>query len=233
MVQWRVIVSVDYKVISIGALARNRLWGESADTRTSHATTTVVCVDDRVILVDPSLPGAILDARFNERTGRRLADVTDVFCTTLRQVHRRALADIPQANWWAASAELEWYRGYLTDLLDTAARAESQDAAAAEADLKLLERIQAAPNGFDPQVQLYPLAGPTPGTCGLLLTPATHTIVIASDAALTAEHVMHGRVWAGCLDADAALASLRDLLELADVIVCGHDNVLLTPRRWL
>ena len=36
-------MSVEYRVISIGALSHNRLWGETAAVRTAHATTTVIC----------------------------------------------------------------------------------------------------------------------------------------------------------------------------------------------
>ena len=57
--------------------------------------------------------------------------------------------------------------------------------------------------------------------------------MIAGDAALTGEHVYRGQVWEGCADVEAALNSMRDFVELADVIVPGHDNVLLSPQRWL
>ncbi|MDP7637152.1 MAG: hypothetical protein QF577_06350, partial [Phycisphaerae bacterium] len=85
------------------------LWGESAHVRTAHATTTLISDGKRRILVDPSLPGQILEARFNERIGGTLADVTDVFCTTLRPVHRRGLDVLRQANWSCHQAELEAY----------------------------------------------------------------------------------------------------------------------------
>lgn len=226
-------MSVEYSIISIGTLSHNRLWGESVAARTAHATTTAVFHDGRTILVDPSLPAPILAARFHERTGQQLAQVTDVFCTTLRQGHRRALAKLPDANWWCGEAELAWYRDYLRGVMDSAQRADSEDADAAEADLDLLQRMKPAPKNFGPQAQIYPLTGPTPGTTGLLLTPPTHTIVIASDAAITAEHVMRGQVWAGCSDTQAAMQSLQDLLELADVIIPGHDNVFFASRQWL
>lgn len=226
-------MSVEYRVISIGALSHNRLWGESAVIRTAHATTTVIREGDRTILVDPSLPGPALAARFNERTGKSLSDVTDVFCTTLRPVHRRSIEALDGARWWAAGEEIQWYRGYISDLLDAAERPSPQDAAAARADLKLLERFEAAADKLSRQVQVYPLPGATPGSAGLLLTPATTTIVIAGDAALTAEHVMRGQVWKGCTDTEAAMGSLQEMLELADVIVPGHDNLMLPPGQWL
>lgn len=226
-------MSVEYTIISIGALSHNRLWGESGHLRTAHATTTLVAAGDRLILVDPSLPGEALAARFNERTGKHLDDVTDVFCTTLRPVHRRSVAALPKAKWWCGEAELELYREGLEDFRETADRAESEDAARASVELKLVDRFRAAPEVFGPQVQVYPLAGPTAGSAGLLLTLPTKTVVIAGDAALTSEHILRGQVWEGCADMDAAMDSLKDMLELADVIVPGHDNILYSATPWL
>ena len=57
-------------------------------------------------------------------------------------------------------------------------------------------------------------------------------MVIAGDAVVTAEHLRRGQVWEGCADAEAAMDSLSDLLEVADVIVPGHDNLTLSPRQW-
>ena len=81
-----------------------------------------------------------------------------------------------------------------------------------EADLKLLSRFKAAPEKFGPQTSLYPLNGPSVGSCGLLLTPATSTVAVCGDAALTAEHVTRAQVWEGSADIGAA-ETLRDLLE--------------------
>ncbi len=80
-------------------------------------------------------------------------------------------------------------------------------------------------------MHLYPLAGPSVGSAGLLLTPTTTTILIAGDAALTAEHVQRGMVWEGSSDIEAATRSLQDILEIADLIIPGHDNLLLSPGR--
>ena len=226
-------MSVEYCIISIGTLSHNRLWGEGAPVRTPHATTTLVRDEGRSILVDPSLPAQALAARYNERTGGQLADVTDVFCTTLRPVHRRSIAAFDEAVWWAGEAEIETYRSHLTGLLDSAERIDADDANAIEADLALLGRFRAAPESFTRQVHFYPMLGASPGSAGLLLNPATSTIVIAGDAAVSTAHVQAGQIWKGCADTEGAMASLTDLLELADVIVPGHDNVMFTPGRWL
>ncbi|MCK4602683.1 MAG: hypothetical protein KAU28_09465, partial [Phycisphaerae bacterium] len=183
-------------------------------------------------LIDPSLPAQVLAVRFNERTGLALADVTDVFCTTLRPVHRRGIEAMAGANWWTGPDELEAYREHLQGLSESAERLNAEDLANIADDLKLLKRFRPAPEKFGRQIQLYPLAGPSVGSAGLLLTPPTSTVLIAGDAAATAEHVRRGQVWQGCADVDAATQSLEDLLEIADVIVPGHDNIMLTPQRW-
>lgn len=226
-------MTVEYTIISIGTLSMNRLWGEGVAVRTSHATTTLVVEGKRRILVDPSLPATALAARFFERTGKTLESVTDVFCTTLRPVHRRSIEALPHAQWWTGPQELEHYRDYLQTLAQSAERLSPEERSLVEADLKLVSRFKPAPDNFGSQVSLYPLYGPSPGGAGLLLTPATLTVVIAGDAALTAEHVARAQVWEGAADTEAALESLRDLLELADVIIPGHDNFMLSPRQWM
>jgi len=226
-------MAVDFRIISIGTLSHNRLWGESAAVRTAHATTALVMADDRRICVDPSLPAQILCSRFSERTGQSHESVTDVFCTTLRPIHRRGIEAFAHAAWWASQEELETYGSHLAELLDSAERLDGDDAEAVRADLELLSRFRPAPEKFAPQVDLYPLPGASPGAAGLLLTPPTATIAIAGDAVVTADHFRAGQVWRGCHDTQAATQSLQDLIELPDIIVPGHDNVLYRPQRWL
>ena len=226
-------MSVEYSIISIGTLSRNLLWGEPAALRSAHATTTLVTDGERRILVDPSLPGRILDARFNERTGLALGDVTDVFCTTLRPVHRRGLSALDHADWWCNEPETEAYAAHLAGLLQSAERLDRDEASGVEADLQIVRRFRPAPERFSPQIHLYPLPGPSVGSAGLLLTPQANTVVIAGDAVVTAGHFLRGQVWQGCADTEAAMRSLQDIVEIADVIVPGHDNVMLSARNWL
>ena len=96
----------------------------------------------------------------------------------------------------------------------------------------LVEKFLAAPEKLTPAVHLYPLAGPSVASAGLLLAGAARTAIVAGDAALTADHVLAGRVWSGSADTAAAMDSLVELIEIADVIVCGHDNYMLSPTHW-
>jgi glyoxylase-like metal-dependent hydrolase (beta-lactamase superfamily II) len=224
-------MAIEYSVISIGTLSRNRLWDESAPVRTAHATTTLVIDGDKKILVDPSLPGQILDSRYNERTGGTLADITDVFCTTLRPVHRRALDALGHANWWCGEIEMETYAHYLQGLLESAERLDAEQATTIEADIEIIRKFKPAPEKLTPQVHLYPMLGASIGSSGLLLADPTKTILIAGDAVITAEHFALGQVWQGCANTEQALETLQDVIEIADVIITGHDNIIPTARN--
>ncbi len=226
-------MSVDFTVVSIGALSFNPFWSEKAGLRTPHATSTLVRDGKRLILVDPSLPAMALVSRLSERTGLAPEQITDVFCTTLRPTHRRSVEAFAKARWTCAEPELSAYRQHLSILSESSRRRDGQVERAVAADLKLLERFSPAPDKLAEAVSLFPLPGPSVGSAGLLLASPTRTTVVAGDAAITAEHVLAGRVWAGSADAEAAMQSLTDILEIADLIVCGHDNYMLSPTRWM
>ncbi len=226
-------MGVEFTVVSIGALSSNPFWSDGPGVRTAHATSTLVRDGERLILVDPSLPAAALEARLFERTGLKPGGITDVFCTTLRPTHRRGIEAFENARWTCDEAELLAYRRHLEMMNESADRLDSEVESALSADIKTMGRFDPAPEKFTPAVHLYPLRGPSVGSAGLLLAGPVRTVVVAGDAALTADHVLAGRVWSGSTDADAAIESLTDLIEIADVIVCGHDNYMLSPTYWM
>ncbi len=216
-------------VVSLGTLSQNPFWQESSAVRTPHATTSLVRQDDRVILVDPSLPAQALEARIAERAGIKGAAVTDVFLTNWRPVHRRALKAFAHASWWMLEREIQAAR----EALEQAAKyapANSEEHAVIHDEQALLSRVQAAPDKFTQGVGIFPLPGYTPGQCGLLLELPASTVVIAGDAVATAAHFAAGRVLSGCFDIEQAQESLMELYQLADLIVPGHDNVFVNPR---
>jgi len=222
-------MTVEFRIISIGTLSRNVFWSETEAVRTPHATTTLVTSGDQKILVDPSLPGPVLNARLYERAGIRNADVTAVFLTTFRPVHRAALAAFDQAKWYLHGREKE-HAKKLLDQLRRRSRPEpniEDDARRIiEEELELLNRCQSAPEKLADQVELFPSPGVSPGSSGLLLTPPVGAVVIAGDAVINTEYLEHGRVWDDSFDLKQAQESLRDILEVADVIVPGHDNLI-------
>ena len=227
-------MTIEYKIISIGTLSNNFCWKEQAPVRTSHATTTLIETEDKLILVDPSLPGQLLAAKFFERTGKTLDAVTDVFCTTLRPDNRRALNDsLENANWYASETELEWYSQHLEMLEDSLERLDEEGLSNVEAEREILRKFKAAPEKFAPNLGIYPLAGPTPGCTGLLLTPPQSTILIAGPAAVTSDYIQTGMIWQECMDKDQSMDALTDILEIADVIIPGYDNKYFRQSGWL
>lgn len=221
---------MDYRIISIGALSVHELWQQQGPARTPHATTTLVRSEDRRILVDPGLPGQVIAARLGERAGLAPEDISDIFLTNFRPAHRRGLPTFPNARWLISEAERENVGRALVEQL----RDNEDDEELAETlkqEIALLQRCQPAPDQLAKHVDLFPLPGFTPGTAGLLLSHTNATILIAGDAVATVEHLEHGRVLRHAFDAKQARESLAEALEIADLIVPGHDNVTFNPTR--
>jgi glyoxylase-like metal-dependent hydrolase (beta-lactamase superfamily II) len=224
-------------IISIGALAKNPLWNERVPVRTSHATTSLIrthAADAPAkavnILVDPSLPFQILEARLGERAGLKPADVTHVFLTNWRPIHRRALESFSAAAWWMNEPEIDAANAALDTAEENAGRQNAPPDPLIQKERALLAKIQAAPDALADSVDLFPLPGNTPGQCGLLLSEPTRTTLIAGDAVPTAAHFLAGQVFPDCWDLAKAKESMMEIYEVADLIVPGHDNYFLAPR---
>lgn len=221
---------MDYRIISIGALSINELWDKQGPARTAHATTTLIRSGKKAILVDPALPGQVLVPRLAERSGLAPGDITDVFLTCFRPAHRYGLAAFPDAQWYISEEEREVIG---RELLARYEKEQGDDEVRKllKQEIAVLQKCKAAPDSLADHVDLFPSPGFTPGTCGLLLSHTRSTTVIAGDAAPTVEHIEHGRVLKGCFDIEQAQASLKEILEVADEIVPGHDNAIVNPLR--
>lgn len=221
---------MDFRIISIGTLSAHDLWPKQGPARTPHATTTLIRSGDKTILVDPSLPPQILLARLAERSGLSPDDITDVFLTSFRPAHRMGLAAFPDARWLISEAEREVVGR------DLVARFEQEEGDEEvrdllKAEIAILQKCQTAPDTLAEHVDLFPSPGYTPGTCGLLLEYPRSTMIIAGDAVPTIEHLEQGKVLKGCFDLEQAQTSLKEIIEIADQVVPGHDNVCVNPLR--
>ena len=217
-------------VISIGTLSRNRLWNETGQLRTPHATTTLVRAGKRHILVDPGLPAQALGARLFERTGVRSDAIDTVFLTNFRPSHRAGLSLFTKAKVLIHEVEQQSAAAQIQRLIDQAPD-EDLDRAALERELELLESIKPADDQIADHVDLFPLFGYTPGTTGLLVSAVTYTALIAGDAVPTQDHFLAGQVLPDAQDIKAAQESMSEVYEIADLIVPGHDNVFANPRH--
>jgi glyoxylase-like metal-dependent hydrolase (beta-lactamase superfamily II) len=200
-------------VISIGTLSRNRLWGEAQAVRTAHSTTSLIRAGKRTILVDPGLPDQV--------------DI--VFLTNFRQAHRAGLQLFATAKILIHENEQQFAAEQMQALIDQAPP-DDIDRRLLERDLDLVQSLSPAEDKLAPGVDLYPLFGYTPGTCGLLVSAPVLTTLIAGDAVPTLDHFLAGQVLPDSHDIAAAQESLREVYEIADLIVPGHDNLFPNPR---
>jgi glyoxylase-like metal-dependent hydrolase (beta-lactamase superfamily II) len=220
---------IRFDIISIGTLSRNRTWGESQPVRTAHATTTLIRSGKRTILIDPGLPAAALGARLNERTGLRPEQVDTVFLTNFRPAHRAGLGLFAHAKMFIHEVERQATRQHLERLINQAPE-EDVDRKLLRQELELLNRLSVADDKVADLLDLYPLPGYTPGTCGLLIKLPTTTVILAGDAVPTQDHFLAGQVLPDACDIETAQESMREVFEIADLIIPGHDNVFLNPR---
>ncbi len=221
---------MNFRIISIGTLSRHPLWDTPSPQRTAHATTTLITTDDdRRILVDPALPDRFLDARLQERIGYGLDRITDVFLTCYRPAHRAGLPALEHADWYIAEPERERIGVQLIAQLDQGHDADVRELI--QRDIAMLQRCKPAPDQLAERVDLFPVPGYTPGTCGLLLAMPAMTVVVAGDAVATSEHLEAGQLLPGPFDLDAAHEAFKDVIEIADWIIPGHDNLIPNPTR--
>lgn len=257
-------MSLEYTVVSIGALSRNRFWSEKQSRRVAHATTTLIENDGLRILVDPSLPPEVLAQRLDERTGLTPDKIDMVFLTNFRPTHRRGLALFEKARWLMHEPEIVAARAHLVTLARHAGATDDEDlwaddnleadgqpagpesgdegpeagaADAAEllklvrAEEGLLDRIEPAADRLTEQVHLFPASGATPGSAALLLLLPGRTIAAAGDAVISRAYAEAGQVFDQVADLEEAQSAFREIIEVADEIIPGHDNVFWGPAR--
>lgn len=222
---------MEYRVISIGALSKHPLWSNDPGDRTAHATTVLISSGRMRLLVDPGLPAPVLGQRLAERANLSLDQITHVFLTNFRPAHRRGLEALGHATWWISEAERE---AIGTGLVDQYQRVEGADPELEQMlknEIATLQRCQPAPDQPAKHVDLFPLPGFTPGCCGLLLSLPRATVLLASDAVATMEHLEQGKVLQGAFDVAQARESLAEAIEIADWLICGHDNLVVNLTR--
>ena len=223
------MAQIRFDIISIGTLSRNRLWGETEAVRTAHATCTLIRSGKQTLLVDPGLPAAALAARLYERTGLRPEQINTVFLTNFRPAHRAGLGLFTKARILIHEVEQQAVRAHLERMFEEAPEADI-DRGYIRQDLQLISSLSAADDRVADQLDLFPLPGYTPGNCGLLLKLPTASVLLAGDAAPTQDHFLAGQVLPDAYDIEAAQESLREVYEIADLIIPGHDNLFVNPR---
>jgi len=200
-------------VLAIGTLARNRFWDEETDVREEFATVSLVRSGKAVIVGDPGWPAEGLEAVLYYRSGLRPETVTHVFLTHVEPAHLRGIGAFAKAKWLAYGEEIVYARSELCG-----------DPAVAAVVARLVE----APEKLAPGVDIFPTPGHSPGHTSLMVNTPVQTTIVAGDAVLTRDHLEHGDLGPTVYDREAAGESFQELLEVADFLVPGHDNL-----QWL
>lgn len=252
------------RVISIGAMSANPLWGERGHVRTGHATTTLISHAKHRLLIDPGLPPTVLAARLAERANLSPKDITHVFLTSFHPDARRGLALFEDAQWLISDVERETVGTALAMRLreliergapraddefdddaesgrgpESAELANADDPMVAmslersllEREVATLRRFVVAPDELLPHVDLFPLHGVTPGCTGVLIEGTRATTLVCGDAIPTVEHLERGQVLTNSNDVEEASASMREAIEIADMLILGRDNLVPAPMR--
>jgi len=199
-------------VIAIGSLAKNKYWKEKSPAREEYATATLIRAGKMTLLVDPGWPAEVLRAALFYRAGLEPGAVTHVFLTHFDPAHRRGIALFAKAKWWMYEEEIRYADAELPD-----------DAP----DRQVLARLEAAPERLAPGVDLYPTFGHTPGHASLLVYSAVQSTIVAGDAVLTRDHFEQGDLGEPPWDLVKAKESFQEILQIADAVVPGHDNLFL------
>ena len=221
---------MDWRIASIGTLSCHPLWNERGDHRVGHATTTVIKTGGEIILVDPSLPPTLMEARLQERWGLKLSDITQVFLTSFDPDRRRTLSGVEHANWIMHEPEIQSAAAAIQDEIR---RAENDPSVVniLKEHLGLLGNFASPDDNPFPLVDLFPIPGFTPGSCGLLLPLPNKTVLVTGDTVATSEHLEQGSVLQNCANIELTKESLVECIEIADIIIPGRDNAVLNPTR--
>lgn len=227
-------MSLDHRIISIGALAAHPLWNERGEVRTGHATTILVRSGDQSILINPSLPASAIIARLDERAGVKPDQITQIFFTSWTRDHRRGIVGptFEHVPWLIHEPERESALANINNDIEKAEEAQENDLSKLlQAERQMLLRTAIAGQRLAPGVDIFPLPGVTQGTCGLLLALPAATVLICGDAVASVEHLEQGKILPNCVDVEQAQESFREAVEIADAMIPGRDNIVFNPLR--
>jgi len=207
-------------VIAIGSMAQNAYWNEKTPVRKEYATTVLVRSEAMALVVDPGWPAEVVRSALYYRAGLAPEAVTHVLLTHFDPSHYAGIGLFPKAVGWMYDEEIRYAEAEL---------------AADGPGRPVLARLRAVPDKLAAGVDLFPTFGHTPGHASLLIYTTMHSMVVAGDAVLTQNHFERGDLGEAPWNLRKAKESFQDVMEIADVIVPGHDNLFIgrTGGGWL
>ncbi len=157
--------------------------------------------------MDPTWRATASDYYFdlNRRTGLHYGEITHCYVTHDHTDHQMGLNYFPNAVWCAAPPVQAALAG--SPHIDGA-------------------RVQPVSGEFLPGLAPVALPGHTASLHGLAVRCAGRRVVVAGDAVMTGDHYAHETTEFE-LDAAQAAETIRMLKAGADVVIPGHDNLLI------
>ncbi|NBD24710.1 MBL fold metallo-hydrolase [Paenibacillus glycinis] len=209
--------TIRWDVLTIGHLSRNKFWGESSDKayRSPRCTCTLIRLNERTIIVDPSCPPEEMIRVLDQRTGLKAEQITDVFLTHFHGDHRYGIEAFPDARRFMARREIDHCRGQLPP--------DSPEGL-------LLDRLIPVDHSLTPGIQIVHTPGHSEGHSSLVFDSGGLTVVVAGDAAMTRDFFRARDYYFNTTDPEAAVHSIDRIAAIADIVIPGHDNYFLNQR---
>ena len=212
------MAEVRWHILTIGHLSRNKFWGESDDQayRAPLCTSTLIQVDDRTIVVDPSCAPDEMVRVLDQRTGLQPEAVDTVFLTHFHGDHHVGITAFPQARWCMAAPELQAWTAQVVPN---------------SPEQRLLTRLEPIMDELVPGIALLSTPGHTSAHTSLSFTSGGLRVVVAGDAVMTHDFFLARDVYFNTVDRAAAVQAIAAIADQADIVVPGHDNYFLNRRR--
>ena len=199
-----------YRIINIGTLSQNKFWGEKERMRRDiSATCTLLEVADHKLLVDPSPRPEPLEKLLFNRAGLRPDAIDMIFVTHFHGDHRFGLELFDHATCLMAASGLDEWR----------------DSTPQEAEL--IDRFAPAEDHLPEGLSLFHAPGHTPHLYALQARTRWGTLIIAGDAVMNREYFAAEEGYHNSKDFDQAAETIRRIKATADLVIPGHDNVLI------
>ena len=203
---------VDFTIINIGTLSKNKYWGESERLRQPTATCTLLRSKGINLLVDPSPHAFELEKMLFANTGLTPDKIDIVFATHFHGDHLFGVDLFPDAQWLMAQAGLEEW------LL------------ASHGKQPIIQRFHEAEASLPDEFTLLPSPGHTLGLHTLGVETRWGFLVVAGDAVMTSEYFEQEEGYSNSVDFGMATKTIQNIKKTAALVIPGHGNLILNVK---
>ncbi len=202
-----------FRIINIGTLSQNKFWGEKARMREDiSATCTLLDVGECRLLVDPSPRRELLERLLFNRAGLRPDAIDAVYVTHWHGDHLFGLRLFEHATWLMAEAGIAEWRECAPEYRH------------------LSDRFQPAEQALPEGIELFAAPGHTLTLAALKTETPWGSLIITGDGVMNREYFAAEEGYHNSIDFELAAATIRSIKAAADLVIPGHDNVLLNAR---